>query len=116
MTNAVDEMIERPLTYIRDHARPYAEAKASRVYLEQFRKSKKALLMIEAEQKSVKTIAEREAYAYAHNDYLALLDGLRVAVAEEERLKMQITAAQLRIELYRTEQANQRIERKGYGA
>jgi len=112
----MDEQIEKPLTYIRDRARPYADAKASRVYLEQFRKSKKAILFIEAEQKGVKTIAEREAYAYSHPEYLELLEGLRVAVGEEERLKMQITAAQLRIDLYRTEQANNRTERKGYGA
>jgi hypothetical protein len=92
------------------------EPLAARVYLEQFRKSKKALLFIEAEQKGIKTMAEREAYAYAHPDYLELLEGLRVAVSEEERLKTQIGAAQLRIDLYRTEQANQRMERKGYGA
>lgn len=112
----MDELIEKPLTYIRDKARPYAEAKAARVYLEQFRKTRKSQLFIEAEQKGVKTIAEREAYAYAHPEYLELLEGLRVAVQEEERLKLQITAAQLRIDLYRTEQANQRVERKGYGA
>lgn len=112
----MDEQIERPLTFIRDRAQGHAEAKANRVYLEQFRKSKKAILMQEAEREGIKTIAEREAYAYAHEDYLGLLDGLKVAVEREEYLKTQIGVAQLRIELYRTEQANQRAERKGYGA
>lgn len=111
----MDELIEKPLTYIRDKARPYAEAKANRVYLEQFRKTRKAQLFIEAEQRGIKTVAEREAYAYAHPDYAEVLEGLKVAVQEEERLRLQITAAQLRIDLYRTEQANQRFEKKAYG-
>lgn len=112
----MDDQIERPLTFIRDRAQDHAEAKANRVYLEQFRKSKKAILMQQAEQDGIKTIADREAYAYAHPEYLQLLDGLKVAVEREEYLKTQIGVAQLRIELYRTEQANQRAERKGYGA
>lgn len=112
----MDELIERPLTFIRDKAGEFAEAKSNRVYLEQFRKSKKALLMLEAEKDGVKTIAAQESYAYAHPDYLELLKGLQAAVEREEYLAMQIRAAQIRIELFRTEQANQRAERKGYGA
>ncbi|HGM7654162.1 TPA: hypothetical protein ACKQDU_004499 [Pseudomonas aeruginosa] len=112
----MDELIERPLTFIRDKAAEFAEAKSNRVYLEQFRKSKKALLMLEAERNGVKTIAAQESYAYAHDEYLELLKGLQVAVEREEYLAMQIRAAQIRIELFRTEQANQRAERKGYGA
>src|SRR5574343_318703 len=112
----MEEIIEKPLTFIRDKAPAFANAKASRVYLEQFRKSKKALLMVEAEQKGVKTMAEREAYAYSHPEYIDLLQGLRFAVEEEEKLAMLITSAKLRIELYRTEQANQRAERGAYGA
>jgi len=34
--------IFRALDFIRDNAQPYANAKAQRVYLENFRKSKKA--------------------------------------------------------------------------
>lgn len=112
----MDEAIETPLTFIRNKARVHAKAKSDRVYLEQFRKTKKAMLMVEAEKLGIKTVSERECFAYAHPDYIALLDGLRVAVEQEEYYKMQITVAQLRIELYRTEQANQRAERHGYGA
>lgn len=111
-----DLAVERPLTFIRDKARDYAKAKATRVYLEQFRKSQKALLMVEAEKAGVKTVAQQEAYAHAHADYLAVITGLQAAVQEEEYLALQIRAAQLKIELYRTEQANQRAERAGYGA
>lgn len=111
-----EPVIERPLTFIRDKATEYAEAKSNRVYLEQFRKSKKALLMIEAEKRGVKTVAAQEAYAYSHKDYLEVLEGLKVAIEQEERLRFQITAAQLQIEIWRTQQANDRMERKAYGA
>jgi hypothetical protein len=50
----------------------------------------------------------READAYAHREYQALLAGLRVAVEQEEALKWQLTAAQARIEIYRTQSANNR--------
>lgn len=108
--------IEKTLTYIRENAKAYAEAKGNRVYLEQFRKSKKALLMIEAEKKGIKTGQERESYAYAHDDYVSLLAGLQVAVEKEEYLKLMIAGCTSKIELYRTEQANQRFERKAYNA
>ena len=108
--------IERPLTFIRDNAVKYAKAKADRVYLEEFRKSKKAMLFIEAEKQGVKTIAEREAWAYAHPEYQQLLEGLRVAIEAEEKTRMMIEAARLKINLYQTHQADQRAERKAYGA
>jgi len=108
--------IEKTMAYLRDHAGEYAEAKAARVYLEQFRKSKKALLMIEAEKAGIKTGQERESYAYAHDEYILLLQGLQHAVEKEEKLKIMMDGCRMRIELYRTECANERAERKGYGA
>ena len=60
----------------------YAKAKAERVYIEQFRKSKKAILMREA--LKLKTQSEKEQYAYAHPDYIELLKGLKEAVEIEE--------------------------------
>jgi hypothetical protein len=112
----VSEEIERPLTYIRDNAAKFAQAKSDRVYLEQFRKSKKAMLFIQAEKSGIKTIAEREAWAYAHPEYLQVLEGLQVAVELEEKLRLMIEAAKLKINLYQTKQADSRAERKAYGA
>jgi hypothetical protein len=43
---------------------------------------------------------------------IALLDGLKAAVEIEEKLKWDITAAELRVEIWRTEQANNRAEGK----
>ena len=56
---------QKAVDYLRDNAEKYAEAKASRVYLEEFRKSKKSLLMLQSDEK---TQAGKEAYAYAHDD------------------------------------------------
>ncbi|HHZ97174.1 MAG TPA: hypothetical protein EYN67_16870 [Flavobacteriales bacterium] len=56
-----------------------AKAKADEVYLREFRKSKKAMLMQEGKDEGHKTGQERESYAYAHPEYLELLDALRVA-------------------------------------
>lgn len=91
--------------FIRDNAPKYAKAKSERCYLEQFRKSKKALLMAESPER---TAASKEIYAYAHPEYVELLAGLRVAIEAEETLKWQLTAAEAKIEIWRTESANNR--------
>ena len=87
----------------------FAKAKSERVYLEEFRKSKKALLMQEAFLAGVDTMAGQERDAYARQEYRDLLDGLKTAVEVEETLKWKMTAAQLRVEIWRTLQANNRL-------
>lgn len=89
------------------NAAKFSKAKAARVYLEEFRKSKKALLMAECAEKAANA---REQYAYAHPEYVALLQGLREAVEVEEALRWQQVAAQLRVEVWRTEQATNRAQ------
>jgi uncharacterized protein (DUF2132 family) len=87
----------------------YAKAKAERVYLEEFRKSKKAILM---QQSSEKTAAMQERDAYAHPEYLGLLAALRVAVDAEENARWLMVAAQTRVEVWRSQNAaNRQIER-----
>jgi len=83
----------------------FAAAKAQRVYLEEFRKSKKAILM---GQSPAKSAVEREQYAYAHEDYLGLLGGIKAAVEIEEELKWKLIAAQLRVEIWRSKEASNR--------
>ena len=104
--------IEQILTAMRKHAPELAKAKADRVYLEQFRKSKKAILYQQAPDG---TIAEKEAYAYSHPEYLEVLDGLREAVEAEEELKWRMAAAQHRIDVWRTLSADRRKEFQNYG-
>jgi len=93
--------------FIIKNAPKFAEAKARRVYLEEFRKTKKALLMKEH---TSLPIGAQEREAYAHPEYQELLQGLRVAIEVEETLRWQLTAATMRGELYRTQSANERAE------
>lgn len=90
----------------------YSKAKAQRIYLEEFRKSKKALLMQEAFMAGVETMAAQERDAYARTEYQELLKGLQEAVEIEEKLKWQLTGAQLRVDIWRTNQANNRFIEK----
>ena len=110
-----EQAIEKELQGMRESAAKYAEAKANRTHLEQFRKSKKAILFQEAPDELGRgsdsrraTVADRENYAYSHPEYIELLDALKIAVEEEERLKCRMTAAELMVEVWRTQNANAR--------
>jgi hypothetical protein len=106
---------EKLLNFIRGHGKEYAQACADVEYLREFRKSKKALLEIEgAELNNIKTGQEREAYAYAHPDYIALLDGLKAAVEKEKYLGLMIKGCWVKVDLFRTQRADERAERKAY--
>jgi hypothetical protein len=91
------------------HSAEYAQAKAQVTYLEEFRKSKKAMLFSVA---MGNTIADKDNYAYSHPEYLAVLDGLKDAVEKAETLRWMLVAAQARIDVFRTQEAsNRRIDR-----
>lgn len=109
-----DELVENALAVIRDNAKTYAEAKAKRVYLEEYRKTKKALLIQNAPD-TCKTGIDKESYAYAHPEYIEVLEGLKQAVEIEETWRFKFKAAELRFEQWRTMQANNRAELGRYG-
>ena len=96
----------KAIDYILASAPKYAKAKSDRVFIEEFRKSKKAMLMTESSESAANA---REQFAYSHPDYVLLLDGLKAAVEVEEKLRWDLIAAQARIEVWRTEQANNRF-------
>ena len=100
-----EEHLEAALNFMKTSAAAYGAAKASRIYLQEFRKSLKARLYNNA---PGTTVADRENWAYAHKEYVENLEGIRVAVAEEEELRWKLTAAQVQCELYRTQQASAR--------
>jgi RPA family protein len=79
------------------------------MYLEEFRKSKKAQLMSQA---GTEVLGKQETYAYAHQDYIQILEGIREAVEQEERYRWLMTTAQAKISVWQTEQYNARLEVK----
>jgi hypothetical protein len=98
----------KAVDYIIENAPKYAKAKAERIYLEEFRKTKKALLMKDAMQMGYESAVAQEREAYAHPEYQELLRGLAVAIETEEAYKWTLTAATLKTEIWRTESANER--------
>jgi hypothetical protein len=91
--------------FIFENAERSAKAKSARVYLQEFRKTKKAILMAHS---TAKTAADREVYAYSHPDYLEVINCIKLAVEEEELLHWQMVAAQARIEIWRSQEASNR--------
>jgi len=95
--SAIDFMIK--------NSEAYANAKAQVVYLTEYRKTVKALGF----QRSLKnTMAEKEADAYTTVEYKTCVEGLKEAVAEAERLRWMLVAAQARVDVYRTQEASNR--------
>jgi hypothetical protein len=99
----------KAIQYLIDTAPLYAKAKADRMYLEEYRKSIKAQLMSRA---GTEVLGKQETFAYAHEDYIQILEGIKQAVEKEEKYRWLMTAAQARIEVWRTEQYSARMEIK----
>ena len=100
---------QRAIQYLIDTSSLYAKAKSDRMYLEEFRKSRKAQLMSQA---GTEVLGKQETYAYAHADYIEILEGIREAVEKEETYRWMMTAAQAKIEVWRTQQYSARLEIK----
>ena len=95
------------IDYILKNSELFAQAKAERIFLEEFRKSKKALLMQKHKDES---IGAQEREAYAHPEYRELLEGLRAAIEREEKLRWDLIAAQARVDVWRSQEASKRRE------
>jgi hypothetical protein len=108
--------IERLLHEYREKVDEYAKARARRTYIEEFKKSKHAILMRQADRDGFKTVSAQDREALASDEYIELLDGLKEAVEAEERLRYDLRALEMRAEVWRTLRADERFEKKSYGA
>jgi hypothetical protein len=101
--------INDAVDYLYTHGRKYAEAKAHRVYLEEYRKSQKAMLMKAAlSDGRAKSAAVAEIEAYADPVYIEVLNGLESAVEAEETYRWGLVSAQARIDVWRSQEASNR--------
>jgi hypothetical protein len=100
------------IEYIFKHGKKFAKAKAERTYLEEYRKSLKAILMQQAQVDGHQTAAAQEREAYADDRYQALLQGLKSAVELEEEVRWGLVAAQARIDVWRSQESSKRQEIK----
>ena len=97
------------INFMIKNAEAYAQAKADVTYLTEHRKTVKAIGF----QRSLKnTMAEKEADAYTTDDYKKCVEGLREAVAEAERLRWMLVAAQARVDCWRSMEASNRAVEK----
>ena len=100
-----DEEIEKALDYLRDNSTPAAQARANRIYMEEYRKVVKAQLMGKSNETAV---GAQERFAYAHEDYNKHLEAMRTAIEMDERHRFLLQAASAKIDAWRTEQSNYR--------
>ena len=100
------------IEFIFKHGKKFAKAKAERTYLEEYRKSLKAILMQEAQVDGHQTSAAQEREAYADERYQDLLKGLKAAVEAEEEVRWGLVAAQARIDVWRSQESSKRQEIK----
>ena len=105
---------EQAAQTIRDKAPAFGDAKAQRVYLEEFRKSKKALLMKDALTLGIEAANAQEREAYAHPSYQQLIRGLAEAIEKEETLRWELEAARLDIEIWRSREATNRNQDRAH--
>lgn len=89
---------------------PYAKSKADRTYIENYLRSKKAILM-QSSPVDCQTVAAKESYAYSHPEYIDLINGLRSAVEIEEKAKWALEKFKIEFEHWRTIQANDRWQK-----
>lgn len=99
----------KAIEFIIENASKFAIAKSQRVYLENFLKTKKALLMKDAMTNGFESAVAQEREAYAHPEYQELLQGLAAAIEQEETLKWKLSAAQMKSDIWRSEQASERL-------
>ena len=102
-----DKLLER-IEKMSPAIKVFAKAKADRVYLDEFRKSLKAILIGEAKDNGAKTAQERESYAYSHKRYIAHLTALREAIEIEEKHKWSLERLKMDLEVWRSLNANKR--------
>ena len=106
----MSDALQRRMAELDVLATEYAKAESERTYLENFRHSKLALLMKQAEQEGHKTSAAQEREARAHPEYVELLKGLASATEIAELARWKLKNAHMGAGLYQTRQATKRAE------
>jgi len=105
----IEGEVEGYLTQIEYVAPSYAQAKANTYQLQEFKKTQRSLLYGKA---VGKTVADKENWVSMQPEVAESIKGVAVAIEREERLRWELKVAELHIEVWRTEQANRRLETK----
>lgn len=101
-----DKKVEEALSYIAHNAEPLANARARVKYLDHKRKVIRATKF--AECTSYNNVAERESYAEKHQEYIDNLEAFKEAVYDAELIATKMKAAELVVQVWQTQSANNR--------
>src|SRR6266436_4307859 len=100
-----DDDIDRALAFLRDTATEAAHATANRQHLENTKNVMKAMIMSEH---LAEPVNAQERYAYGDLRYKNHLEGLKVAIFEDEKFSNLRTAAEAKIRAWQTMKATLR--------
>ena len=93
------------IDFIFKKAPDYAAAKGRLAELEAFKSSLKAIKMAQTDEQS---LGAQEREAYRSQDYQDLCKAIGAATEQAEALRWQLIAAQLRVEIWRSQEASNR--------
>ena len=100
---------------IRDKWVEYSKAKAEHVYLEHYRKSLLAILQKEYMGAGHTSVAAQDREARADDRYIKLLEGIKVAVEQEEAMRGECKMAEWQFEGWKARIYADQREAKRYG-
>ena len=99
------EAAEKALDHLRDTAESCARARAERLYLDEYTKSLRSILMSEH---LTETLGAQERHALSDERYIKHLEALKEAIFQDERGRFLREAASVKVDAWRTEQASLR--------
>ena len=104
------DQAEKAVDWLRENARSMAQSRAERLYLEQWIKTVKAKL--QTENLSAPSMTAAETVALAHPKYLAALQAYKQAIEADEYARFMVTAAEAKIDAWRSQESTRRAEGK----
>jgi len=100
-----EDHVERAIDWLRDNASEAAQARAERIYLDEYSKALKAKLMSEHKEKP---LGAQEREALASDAYTTHLEALKIAIEIDEKNRYMRAAAEAKIGAWQTQSANMR--------
>lgn len=101
-----EDEAEKAVNYVRDNAMAAAQAKANRIYMEEYRKVVKSQIMRENDDKA---LGAQEAIAYADPRYKQHLEAMQTAIEKDEYQRWMMTAAEAKVSAWQTMSRNLRV-------
>ena len=100
-----EQLVQKAVNYLHTSCEEAAKARAERLYLDDFTKHLKAKLARSFEGSNASQIMNAE----ASDEYLTHLQALKIAIEQDELFRHKIHAADSMIDVWRSEQASERM-------